>query len=115
MIFLGFKSTKQGKGYYTDGHNRPDVIEHRVKFLAEMEAYEKRMMKYSGADMTEEEAPVLSEDEKRLVFITHDESTFYCNEGKSLLWMENGKKKILPKSKVIFFVSNKFSSSLLQF
>lgn len=111
MIYLGFKSTKQGKGYYTDGHNRPDVTDHRVKFLAEMEVYEKRMIKYAGADMTEEESPVLSDGVRRIVFITHDESTFYCNEGKALLWMENGKKKILPKSKVALNVTDKFSSS----
>lgn len=100
MIYLGFKCSKQGKGYYTDGHNRPDVTEYRIKFLDEMEVYEGRMMKFSGTEMTDEEAPTLAEDEKRVVFITHDESTFYCNEGKALIWMENGKKKILPKSKV---------------
>jgi hypothetical protein len=32
-----------------------------------------------------------------IIYIT----CFYCNEGKALLWMENGKKKILPKSKVL--------------
>jgi hypothetical protein len=63
-ISQGLKSTKQSKGYYTDGRNRPDVNEHRVKFLAEMVSYENRMMKYAGADMTEEEPPVLSEGEK---------------------------------------------------
>ena len=29
MLFLGFKCTKQGKGYYTDGHNRHDVVTYR--------------------------------------------------------------------------------------
>lgn len=103
IIYLGCKCTKQGKGYYTDGHNRPDVTEYRTKFLEEMEMYERRMMKFSGEQMTEEESPTLSDDEKRIVFITHDESTLYCNEGKALLWMENGKKKILPKTKVLQF------------
>ena len=28
-----------------------------------------------------------------------NESTFYCNEGLKLFWMENGKKKLLPKSR----------------
>jgi hypothetical protein len=101
MIYLGFKGTKQGKGYYTDGHNSPDVTEYRIKFLDEMEVYERRMMKFSGSEMTEEETPTLTDDEKRVVFITHNELTFYCNEGKALLWMENGKKKILPKSRVL--------------
>ena len=26
------------------------------------------------------------------------ESTFYANDGKKFYWMENGKKKMLPKS-----------------
>jgi hypothetical protein len=36
---------------------------------------------------------------REAVQVTHDESTFYANDGKSFFWMENGKKKILPKSK----------------
>jgi hypothetical protein len=48
--------------------------------------------------MTETE-PELKAGEKRVVFITHDETTCYCCEGKRLMWMENGKKKILPKTK----------------
>lgn len=43
--------------------------------------------------------PTLEENEKRCVFITHDESTFYCNEGRRMFWMENKKNKLLPKSK----------------
>jgi hypothetical protein len=43
--------------------------------------------------------PTLAEGERKLVLITHDESTFYCNEGKKFFWLENGKRKILPKSK----------------
>ena len=108
MIYLGFKCSKQGKGYYTDGHNRPDVTEYRTKFLEEMEVYERRMMKFSGTEMTDEEAPTLAEDEKRVVFITHDESTFYCNEGKALIssWSQNRvkhqntEKEVKQESKV---------------
>ena len=40
----------------------------------------------------------LAVDEKKVVFITHDESTFYCCEGKKVMWMENGKMKILSKT-----------------
>ena len=41
-----------------------------------------RQMQYSGPQMEEETYPELKEGEKRVVFITHDESTFYCCEGK---------------------------------
>ena len=57
------------------------------------------MEDYTGEDMGVVIAPKLLEGEKRVVLITHDESTFYCCEGKPMLWMENGKSKLLPKSK----------------
>ena len=34
--------------------------------------------------------------ENEIVYIVHEEATFYCNAG---FWMENGKKKLLPKAK----------------
>jgi hypothetical protein len=59
--------------------------------------YETSMVFYD--DNMTEILPVLLPNGRQLVLITHDESTFYCNEGKKLFWMENGKKKLLPKSK----------------
>jgi hypothetical protein len=43
--------------------------------------------------------PTLKDGEKEAVLVTQDESTFYCNEGRRFFWLENGKKKLLPKSK----------------
>jgi hypothetical protein len=36
--------------------------------------------------------PVLEQalGKKRVVLLTHDESTFYSNECKQIVWMENG-------------------------
>jgi transposase len=99
MIYLGFKATLQGKGYYTDGHNRADVVTYRREFLNRYFAFQTKMKQFEGENMEIEINPILEEGEQEVVFITHDESTFYCNEGKRLIWMENGKKKILPKSK----------------
>lgn len=59
--------------------------------------YEARMIFYD--DNMDEVIPILTGNEKRCVLITHDESTFYCNEGKKMFWMENKKKKLLPKSR----------------
>lgn len=50
-------------------------------------------------DDMKEIPPTLRLNQKRVVLITHDECTFYCNEGKKFFWMENRKKKLLPKSK----------------
>lgn len=100
MKFLGFHPKLQKKGYYTDGHNRKDVIEYRDnEFLPRMLSYERCMQEYSGDLMDTIIPPDLLEGEKRIVLITHDESTFYCCEGKPLMWMENGKNKLLPKTK----------------
>lgn len=99
MQYLGFFATKQSKGYYTDGHNREDVVRYRDEvFLPRMKDCDRRQRQYSGDDMMVVTEPLLMDGEKRVVLITHDETTCYCCEGKRLMWMENGKKKILPKT-----------------
>ena len=98
--FLSFHPKLQREGYYTDGHNRKDIVEYRDDvFLPRMLNHERRMQEYSSENMETIIRPDLSDGEKRVVLITHDESTFYCCEGKSLMWMENGKNKLLPKTK----------------
>jgi hypothetical protein len=99
MILLGFKATTASKGWFTDSHERADVVESRVQFLENMAEIESRMRFYSGDDLMIEIPPVLEEGKKEAVLVTHDESTFYCNEGRRYFWLENGKKKLLPKSK----------------
>jgi hypothetical protein len=99
MKFLGFSPKLQTKGYYTDGHNRADVTAYRDKvFLPIIVEYERRMVDYTGDDMETLVLPELSEGEKRVVLITHDESTFYCCAGKPIMRMENGKNRLLPKT-----------------
>lgn len=90
---LGFHPDHSKKGYYTDDHNRADVVQYRDIFLKQMEDFEKTMIQYDGPLLT----PIVSND-KKTVLITHDESLFYSNEGVSVVWMENGKKKLKPKS-----------------
>lgn len=99
MILLGFKATTASKGWFTDSHERVDVVESRVQFLEHMAELESRMRFYRGDDLSIEIPPVLEEGKKEAVLVTHDESTFYCNEGRRYFWLENGKKKLLPKSK----------------
>ena len=53
-----------------------------------MAKYEKRMRQHEGDDMMIIRETVLEGTEKRVVNITHDESTFYCCEGKPIMWME---------------------------
>ncbi len=63
-----------------------------------MKHYEERMSQYSGANMKIKTEPVLPAGEKECVIITHDETTLYTNEGRSIIWMENKKRFIKPKS-----------------
>jgi hypothetical protein len=104
MRFLGFRNTKLRKGYCTDDHNRKDIITYRdTVFLPQMQTYVDKMQHYEGPEMTTIILPIIPPTvklgDRRVVMITHDKSTFYSNEGKTMMWMENGKQKLLPKNK----------------
>lgn len=98
MRELGFKPVTASKGWFTDAHERDDVVAAREVFLSEMFELQKRMCHYEGENMETRIEPELLEGQKEAVLITHDESTFYCNEGRRFFWLENEKKKLLPKS-----------------
>jgi hypothetical protein len=93
MIFLKFNATKASKGWFTDGHERVDVVQYRTTFLQKMESLERRMKRFGrdkAAEMETVEEPDLLPGEKEVVLITHDvithdESTFYCNEEETFL------------------------------
>ena len=62
MHILKFKPDSSKKGYYTDGHNRVDVVKDReTRFLPQMLDFEKRMREYSGDNMEIIKEPVLNE------------------------------------------------------
>ena len=92
MHYLGFHPSKLTKGYYTDDHNRADVIEYRDVFLRIMADYEKLMAVFYIDENGENRVryPDLEQGRKRIVLVTHDESTSYSNECKQIVWMENG-------------------------
>ena len=49
-----------------------------------MTEVERRGRTYNGVNMEVETMHVLTPGEKEIVYIVHDEATFYCNEGKFL-------------------------------
>ncbi|CAG8510641.1 3870_t:CDS:2, partial [Scutellospora calospora] len=57
MHKLGFRYQRYQKGTYVDGHECPDVVEYRQKFL-----------------------------EEEHVWVTHDETTFYVYDGPHSVW-----------------------------
>jgi hypothetical protein len=47
MRYLGFDKVKASKGWFTDSHERADIVRHRGQFLEAMAEVEKRMDSYS--------------------------------------------------------------------
>ena len=100
---LGFQVLDKKKGIYIDGHERPDVVQHRWCFLRQLVA---------GGFLTKEDAPSDEAKEafptdieqppaercKKNIFIFHDESTFNANDDEGLQWDTVESQIIRPKS-----------------
>ena len=97
MKVLGFFPTKASKGWFTDGHERPDVVEYRERFIADIMPKFKRMTGYTGNKCETEIRPVLEDGEREFVIITHDEVTFYSNEGRQFFWLEMERRNFYQK------------------
>ena len=91
--------SKRKTDYYTDGHEREDVVAYRVDFLEKMKDYERRMGVWTGLDMNEFCAPCgLREGEKEVVLVTHDEMIVHANDATKYFWPEHSStKSIRPK------------------
>jgi hypothetical protein len=97
MLILGFQLTSSGgKNFYVDGHERPDVVEYRQQFLQRFLQYESRMSEYSGDNMDEVQHPA-NVNEREMVWVFHDESTFYANDGTRLIWQDD-QTDLIPKT-----------------
>ena len=101
---LGFDVLQMSKGVFIDGHERPDVVESREKFIRKMT--ECGFLRPDNAP-TEEAAQALPTDvphmtkekgEKCIVW-WHDESAYNTSEDTPILWGEKGKLPIKPKGK----------------
>ena len=73
------------KDIYFDGHERPDVLDYRQEFLAEMAQLEQWMPIPSDNDIMVLIEPNLNKGDKRHILVTHDESVFYANDSKKNL------------------------------
>lgn len=98
MHLLGFHPHKHKKGYFVEGHERPDVITHRKVFLQYMETVERRMKDYGGKERDTIIEPKLQEGERECVLITHDEMICYANDGTQVIWIEEGEIDLRPKT-----------------
>lgn len=96
---LGFRPHSHKKGVFIDGHEREDVREYRELFLRKLEILESTHLPPPlPADGKSIQILGNPEASKRLVLIFHDESIFHANESQSVMWAEEGKVPIRPKS-----------------
>ena len=71
-----------------DGHKREDVKKYQDKvFLPKMELFERRMVHWEPKD-TELKCvePKLKPDEKQVIVVFQDKSSFHANEYRQNIW-----------------------------
>lgn len=95
----GFVCSEKKIGVYFDGHERPDVILYRQKFLNEMAEYERRMVYADEEDVSKLFFPLIPENSKYVVLVTHDESIFYSNDDTRLVWHPQNEMPLRKKGK----------------
>lgn len=91
-----FEEYRQGSAY-VDGHERPDVVAYRTKFIDEFALWQKRMESFEGEDMQTCISPELADDESKIVLVTQDECSFQAHDGQRRIWQEKERKEIRPK------------------
>ncbi len=69
LVVLGFSQVHHQKGVYFDGHDRPDVVSYRNKFLTRLDELDGQSIICDGT------VPQLSAGVKPLIRVVHDEST----------------------------------------
>jgi hypothetical protein len=95
---LNYRFREYRKGLYFDGHGRPDVVAYRESFLKRMESRLPFIATFEGDEMETMVMPDISDDQKRIVVVTHDESCFDSHDGKKTVWMDEDNMPIRPKS-----------------
>ena len=89
---------------FFDGHEREDVIKYRETFLNEMKSLLSYFVEFfeDGTIVPKEypdDCAVGALDQRPIIMITHDESTFSANDGRSKVWTLNGQVNLQPKGK----------------
>jgi hypothetical protein len=86
---LDWRYQRAQNGMYIDGHERKDVVAYRCAFVERWGGYELRFHCWDdeGLELPRLNGfPVPDGLPFRLVLITHDESTFYQNDRRKIMW-----------------------------
>ena len=76
----------KSKAKYVDGHDRPDVVEYRRLYLERKARYDKYIIYRMPGPAEIEQFEKLPLLEKPIIYISQDESTYYCNDRIRTNW-----------------------------
>ncbi|KAG2221800.1 hypothetical protein INT45_013296 [Circinella minor] len=94
----GYSYKRHSKQIYVDGHERKDVVSYRQSWAKRMMGYKRQMETYSGDNEEIVTPPSLHSGQKQIVMVTHDESTFYANDGKQQTRVAEGETVLRKKT-----------------
>ncbi|EFP79179.2 uncharacterized protein PGTG_05500 [Puccinia graminis f. sp. tritici CRL 75-36-700-3] len=100
MYKLGFSRQEYQKSQYFDGHERPDVVLSRKKYVDDYLLLRQRSRKYGGEnfEISTEIDPEILVHMKETIFIFHDKSTIHAKERPSKTWLLPGTSELRSKS-----------------
>ena len=92
---LGYKWKDVQKCFFFEGHEREDVVKYWELFLEERKSLLRYFVKFEKNDkILPKEYPsdcaVGGPDQRPIIMITHDESTFFANDTQQKIWMLKG-------------------------
>ncbi|KAL1745130.1 hypothetical protein HDZ31DRAFT_23660, partial [Schizophyllum fasciatum] len=97
---MSWRYQRKRNGMYIDGHERPDVVAERERFIRRWREYERRFVHFddNGDPLPPPAGFPVTGGRFRLIPVTHDESTFYQNDGRRLYW-QHMKTRAAPQPK----------------
>lgn len=100
MYKLGFRPQKYYKSIYYDGHERPDLVASRTKFIEVVADPRKRSRVYVGENLEHSTSvnPEKLADNQETIFIYHDESTVHAKERPQQAWLLPGTTELRSKN-----------------
>ncbi|TFK87877.1 hypothetical protein K466DRAFT_490103 [Polyporus arcularius HHB13444] len=102
MHELGFRWMRTPQGQYIDGHERPDVTSYRqISFLPRLAELDCNVPQYDPDNnlvSTPPPAPVCGPQNRPLLYLYHDESTFYAHDRREKRWVAPNEKAV-PRKK----------------
>lgn len=90
---MQYRYKKTTAGMYVDGHEQEDVMAYRTQvFLPFWASIEDQMMKWDNENTPVQPHLLNFPQQRRVVLITHDESTFYANDWRKTRWIHVSEK-----------------------